>query len=111
MFILTQVASLSWCEGPDIGLPAPDIVFYLTLPPEVARERGDYGKERYERADFQTQVEKQFAEMMEEESWRTINASRTVDSIHKEVLETALKVIEEQSHKVINPLWDKTQHI
>ena len=103
-----QIAPLAWCKNPDIGLPAPDLVFYLTLPPEVARERGEYGKERYETANFQAEVEKRFVEMREE-SWRTISASRTIDSIHKEVLETALEVIQGQSQTLIKPLWDSTE--
>ena len=51
---------LTWCRTPDIGLPAPDCVVYLTLNPDVAATRGDYGGERYEDTDFQAKVEKNF---------------------------------------------------
>ena len=51
---------LGWCKTPDIGLPAPDCVVYLTLNPNVAATRGDYGGERYEDTDFQCKVEKNF---------------------------------------------------
>ena len=46
---------LAW-QAPDRGLPAPDAVLLLTLAPEVAAQRGEYGEERYERLDFQKAV-------------------------------------------------------
>jgi len=42
-----------WCMAPDVGLPAPDAVFFLDLSVEAAAARGGYGEERYEKADFQ----------------------------------------------------------
>ena len=95
---------MEWCKSPDIGLPAPDIVFYLDLPAEVAREREEYGSERYETAEFQALVKKQFTSMMEQ-SWKIVNASRTIESIHKEVLEAALEIIDQQADKPIKLLW------
>lgn len=29
-----------WCRGPDVGLPAPDVVIFLDMSPEQAEERG-----------------------------------------------------------------------
>ena len=48
-----QVANIDWCKGPDRGLPAPDIVFFLKLSPEAAQKRANFGEERYERVAFQ----------------------------------------------------------
>ena len=100
----TQVASMEWCKSPDIGLPAPDIVFYLDLPAGAAQERHEYGSERYETAEFQALVKEQFTAMMEN-SWKLVNAARTIDSIHIEVLESAKEVIEQQAYKPIKLLW------
>ena len=100
------MAPLSWCKGPDIGLPAPDVLFYLDLSAETAQEREEYGSERYEKAEFQALVKQQFSAMMEK-SWRIVNATRTIESIHKEVLETVKKVIKERVHEPIEPLWTK----
>jgi hypothetical protein len=50
----------SWCMAPDAGLPAPDAVFFLSLPAQAAEARGGYGEERYEKAAFQAEVLKQF---------------------------------------------------
>lgn len=35
-----SLLSLSWCMGPDIGLPAPDAVIFLDVPQDVAERRG-----------------------------------------------------------------------
>lgn len=43
----------AWCQAPDVGLPAPDAVFFLDLSVEAAAARGGYGEERYEKAEFQ----------------------------------------------------------
>lgn len=41
------VSEVSWLQGPETGLPAPDLVLYLRLPHvEVAAQRGGYGDER-----------------------------------------------------------------
>ena len=32
--------SLEWCQAPDVGLPAPDVVIFLELQPEQAQQRG-----------------------------------------------------------------------
>lgn len=46
-----------WCEAQEVGLPAPDAVFYLSLSLEEAAGRGGFGEERYERRDMQEKVQ------------------------------------------------------
>ena len=43
-------------QAPDAGLPAPDAVLLLRLSSEAAAQRGEFGKERYEKVEFQAQV-------------------------------------------------------
>lgn len=45
--------SFSWCSAPETGLPAPDVVVYLTLDADAASKRGGFGTERYEADEFQ----------------------------------------------------------
>lgn len=47
---------MSWCRASEAGLPAPDLIIYMSLSPEVSAKRGGYGEERYEKAAFQQQV-------------------------------------------------------
>ena len=36
----SDVLTVDWCKSPDIGLPAPDAVIFLTLTEEEAEKRG-----------------------------------------------------------------------
>ncbi len=47
---------VDWCKAPDVGLPAPDLVIYLSVTNEVAAARAGYGGERYEKAEMQDKV-------------------------------------------------------
>lgn len=74
----------SWCKAPEVGLPAPDIVFYMRVSPEMAAKRGGYGEERYEKAEFQKAVLHEF-DSLREPNWVVIDADQPIEVIHKEV--------------------------
>jgi len=57
--------SLPWCAAPDDGLPAPDVVLYVSLPPDDAAARGGFGAERYETPAMQAAVRGTFAAVKE----------------------------------------------
>jgi len=69
--------SLAWCKQPDVGLPRPDLVVFLDVSEEVARQRGGFGEERYEVAEFQRRVRSNYREL-EDPSW--VQVSRLLDS-------------------------------
>ena len=96
--------SLRWCKSPDIGLPAPDVVFYLKLPPEDAQQRPVYGQERYEKVAFQKKVEKQF-ESLKGPEWYELDASRDIDSLHAEISTITDSVIKQKKNSPIGQLW------
>ena len=48
--------SLDWCKNSDIGLPKPDIVFYLNISEQDGSRRKDFGDEIYEKVEFQEKV-------------------------------------------------------
>jgi dTMP kinase len=52
--------SLTWARAPEIGLPRPDMVLFLDLDESVARERGGWGGEVYEKAEMQRRVRELF---------------------------------------------------
>lgn len=98
---------LGWCRTPDVGLPEPDCVVYLTLNPVDAAKRGDYGGERYEDTDFQTKVERNFRELRET-SWRVLDAARSIPEIESELLNLALEVVEKSGTAPLGSLWTNT---
>jgi thymidylate kinase len=59
-----SIDDLDWCKAPDAGLPAPDIVVFLEIPPDKAEARSGFGNERYEVSDMQVRVAANFNELV-----------------------------------------------
>jgi len=51
---------LPWARAPEVGLPRPDLVLFLDLDEEQAKQRGGWGGEVYERAEMQRRVRELF---------------------------------------------------
>eukprot|EP00048_Salpingoeca_helianthica_P021564 m.13076 g.13076 ORF g.13076 m.13076 type:complete len:211 (+) comp6121_c0_seq1:27-659(+) len=62
-FTAAKGLSIDWCRTPDAGLPAPDLLLHFVLPVAEAQQRGGYGEERYEKAEFQARVQDKFKEL------------------------------------------------
>jgi len=73
---------LSWCKGPDVGLPRPDLVCYLHVSEEEAKKRADFGGERYERTEFQAKVREVY-DKLADSSWKTINADKSMEEVEE----------------------------
>lgn len=82
---------LEWCKSPDHGLPQPDIILFIDLPPEVAQQRAGYGQERYEKVELQTKVRKNFGILQQAsgtvERWKVIDGNRSVEDLQVAVQE------------------------
>ena len=77
---------IDWCRGPDRNLPYPDLVLFLSVSPEVAASRGDFGLERYEKEEFQAKVKSHFLSFLEtEKNWRRIDADKSVREVSSEI--------------------------
>jgi dTMP kinase len=96
-----------WCRNPDRGLPQPDVVLYMKVSPEVARNRGGYGEERYEKEEFQAKVGEQFMLLAgtEGERWKVINADRDQTEISSEVLKICDSIPRENLSYQVGKLW------
>lgn len=115
-----------WCKAPDAGLPRPDVLLFMDLPPEAAAARAGFGGERYEKPDFQKAVRGVFAELQAEADaasadgssgsgaetgagaglWRNINADGTIEAIGEVIKAIALERIEAVKSQPIRQLWD-----
>uniref|UniRef100_A0A8D2NY99 Thymidylate kinase n=3 Tax=Zosteropidae TaxID=36297 RepID=A0A8D2NY99_ZOSLA len=98
---------LEWCKQPDVGLPKPDLILFLQLSPEEAAERGDFGHERYETSSFQEKVLQSFYCLMEDKTlnWKTVNASKSIEDLHREIKSIAEKTMQEVQNKPLEELW------
>ncbi|CAG8494515.1 9892_t:CDS:2 [Ambispora gerdemannii] len=87
-FSAAKDLDINWCKSSDIGLLTPDIVFFMDLEPEEAVKRGGYGKERYEKLEFQKKARKIFLDL-KDSSWKVLDARQTIPELHQQIFETA----------------------
>ncbi|KAK1058018.1 Thymidylate kinase [Friedmanniomyces endolithicus] len=81
---------LEWCRQPEVGLPRPDVCVFLDVDTEVAKQRGGFGEERYEKAEMQGRVRELFAELKvngghEGDDIVVVDAGREVEEVEKEI--------------------------
>ncbi|XP_068020146.1 thymidylate kinase isoform X2 [Melanerpes formicivorus] len=77
------------------------------LRPEEAAGRGSFGTERYENSSFQEKVLQSFYHLMKDETlnWKTMDASKTIEDLHKEIKSIAEETIQEVQNKPLAELW------
>lgn len=92
-----------------MGILSPDRVFYLQLSATAAERRAVYGKERYEKVAFQQEVERQF-EKLKGDQWMTLDASRDIESLHAEILQETLRVMDASGDLPVAKLWTSSGH-
>ncbi|KAJ0177031.1 hypothetical protein K1T71_007040 [Dendrolimus kikuchii] len=110
-FSAAKGLDLNWCKAPDMGLPQPDKVFFLTLPFEDIQRRNGFGGERYEVLEFQKKVHNTYAKLMEE-NWDVLDANRSIDAIQEELLQKSFDIVTNSSDKPISKVWmDKQKYI
>jgi dTMP kinase len=56
--------SLEWAWQPEVGLPRPDLLLFLSISSEEAAKRGGYGEERYETDAMQAKVRRLFESLL-----------------------------------------------
>lgn len=56
---------VAWLYGPDVGLPKPDLTFFLTVSMEELGSRKGWGEERYEKEQFQRKVKDCFFQILQ----------------------------------------------
>ncbi|CAD7698164.1 unnamed protein product [Ostreobium quekettii] len=103
----TPGLDLAWCMGVEGSrLPAPDVVYFLKAPVEMAAERGGFGDERYEVLEFQRKVADCYMNLSKMEGWRELDATQTIDALHLEICKDAMKVVEAcKAGRPIDLLW------
>ena len=106
-FTAAKGYDLNWCMACDKGLPEPDAVIYLDIPVDEASKRGEYGAERYERVDFQREVQKKYLELRDSDNgqWHMIDALQTKDDISKQIQKIVITVMNDCKVQPIKKLW------
>jgi len=102
-----------WCRTPDAGLPAPDLTLFLDIDPEVAKARGGYGEERYEKEELQARVREVFqrigADVVRSGGrWISIDAGRGMDEVTNDIWEK-VEQYANGTEEPIRSLWPAGQ--
>lgn len=97
--------SLNWCQQPDLGLLKPDCVMFLKVSKRQQELRSDWGKERFEHDEFQQRVDANYEEL-KDDSWFVINADQDESTVHAEILQKTLSVIQEVQYRDIEFLGE-----
>jgi len=100
-----SINDLGWCKAPDAGLPAPDVVVFLEIPPDKAEAREGFGNERYEVSDMQIRVAANFNELLTP-CWRKIDAARPIDEVRADVERCVLAAAEAAKTAPVKTLWE-----
>ena len=96
---LNPLLSLDWAWSPEIGLPKPDVTLFLDVGVEVARQRGGYGEERYEREEMQRRVRELFLEVfdnLDHLGFRHVDAEEELGEVEDVIWETVEGVYERE---------------
>ncbi|KAJ8730300.1 hypothetical protein PYW07_017338 [Mythimna separata] len=105
-FSAAKGLDLNWCKSPDVGLPKPDKVFFLTMPMDSIKQRNGFGTERYEVLNFQKKVSEIYSKL-KEDNWEVLDANRSIDSIQEDLMVKTLNIVNDVTDKNIDKLWTK----
>ncbi|KAJ2777602.1 Thymidylate kinase [Coemansia javaensis] len=105
-FSAAKRMDLKWCKAPDVGLAAPDRVFFLDIHPDDAAKRAGYGDEIYEKREMQIEVRVKFFSLMDK-SWSIVDALRDPDEIHRQIMALTNRALERHNADPtpIGKLW------
>ncbi|KAJ2237535.1 Thymidylate kinase [Coemansia sp. RSA 485] len=105
-FSAAKKLDFKWCKAPDVGLLAPDRVFFMDIHPDDAAKRQGYGEEIYEKRGFQIEVRVKFFSMMDS-SWSVVDANKDADEIHRQIMVLTNKAFKKQQENQpsLKKLW------
>jgi len=98
--------SLNWCKQPDVGLPRPDLVVFMDVTEEVAKQRGGFGEERYEVAEFQRRVRQNYKQL-KDETWVEVCADGSLEEVESKLLDIVNKELAKERGGV-SKLWQES---
>lgn len=81
----TALASNDQLIVPELGLPAPDCVFWIATRVKDLETRKQFGAEAFETKEIQLRVFDAFA-AMGNAKWHRIEGGQSIDNIHKEIM-------------------------
>jgi dTMP kinase len=94
---------INWCKQPDVGLPRPDLTLFLEVSESVQQERGGFGAERYEQAEFQKKVRAVFNQLRQSAGdWKTISADVEFEKVSTAIWHEVEQVLSRKLPQDVN---------
>ncbi|KAL8950040.1 MAG: hypothetical protein Q9222_003900 [Ikaeria aurantiellina] len=90
--------SFDWAMQSDIGLPKPDICFFLDISLDDASGRGGFGNERYETNEMQRRVRDLFQTLIASpgnKEMTSLDAGRPVEAVHKDMIRLTSEIFQD----------------
>ncbi|XP_031621759.1 thymidylate kinase-like [Contarinia nasturtii] len=104
-FSAAKGLDIEWCKAPETGLIKPDLVLLLTMTASAISKRGGFGDERYEVPEFQQRVMKVYDELKDDSYWKDIDADKSFNDLHEELLSHCNQAIDNISNEIMDKLW------
>lgn len=83
-----------WLEGLDDGLPKADLVILLDVSQMESFQRQKTNRDKFEKnEEFLRQISKIYRNVAKKKRWKIIDATKSKDEVHKEILKALSKKI------------------
>ncbi|XP_029825426.3 thymidylate kinase [Ixodes scapularis] len=109
-FSAAKSLEFRWCQQCDVGLPEPDLILYMSVPPETLAARGGFGEERYENSSFQEKVRANYNRLASLEAkggrWIEVDCSKNVQEVHQIIESVVLEALTKERADV-GKLWSE----
>ena len=95
-----------FCKSSDKGLPKPDKVIFLDLPPATTQKRDNFGEERYETLEIQSKVREAFVGIINDnrDDIIPIDVSNcNIETVHSKILSQIISI--KVNEKLLNNLF------
>ncbi|CAG8524681.1 7037_t:CDS:2, partial [Racocetra fulgida] len=87
-----------------IGLPSPDIVFFMDVPLEETEKRDGFGSERLDKSEIQVKARNVYLSLTGPE-WKILDGRQSIDELHEKIVNMSLEVVQKCGVIPIQDLW------
>lgn len=74
-------------KNAEIGLPKPDIIFYIDTPPDITTKRADFGNDINDTHVRQNIIYNKYKSLCNVPKWKIIDGTRSIEEIHKNIID------------------------
>ncbi|CAG8488350.1 11070_t:CDS:2 [Dentiscutata heterogama] len=103
-YLTAKGLDLNWCKSSYVGLPSPDIVFFMDVPLKETEKRDGFGSERFDTSEIQEKARDVYLSLKGPE-WKVLDGRQSIDELHEKIANMSLEVIQKRDVLPIQDLW------